>query len=88
VTLTIAAKPSGIGHTFFKGSCLSLQQPLSSTNFLYELDRITKDILGVIMESQKTSVPGDQIGIPGATDKVSFSDYVKDNVFEAMTGKL
>ena len=40
------------------------------------------------MESQKTSVPGDQIGIPGATDKVSFSDYVKDNVFEAMTGKL
>ena len=51
---------------------LSLQQPLSSTNFLYELDRITKDILDVIMEGQKMSVPGDLVGVPGATEKVSF----------------
>ena len=53
-------------------SFLSFQQPLSSTNFLYELDRITKDILDVIMEGQKMSVPGDQLGVPGATEKVSF----------------
>ena len=24
------------------------------------------------MEGQKMSIPGDQIGVPGATDKVSF----------------
>ncbi|WAR29383.1 KTI12-like protein [Mya arenaria] len=51
----------------------TLPQPLSSTNFLYELDKTTQDILGVIMESQKTSVPGDNIGIPGATDKLQFT---------------
>lgn len=51
----------------------TLPQPLSSTNFLYELDRITKDILDVIMEGQKMSVPGDQIGIPGASDKITLT---------------
>ncbi|PWA14253.1 hypothetical protein CCH79_00012214, partial [Gambusia affinis] len=41
-------------------------QPLSSTNFLYELDKITQDVL------MKTSVPGDLISVPGATEKISF----------------
>ncbi|KAJ8248780.1 hypothetical protein GJAV_G00227650 [Gymnothorax javanicus] len=46
-------------------------QPLSSTNFLYELDKVTQDVLTAILSSQKTSVPGDRILVPGATEKIS-----------------
>ncbi|KAG8576432.1 hypothetical protein GDO81_009858 [Engystomops pustulosus] len=38
-------------------------QPLSSANFLHELDK-------AILSAQKTSVPGDVIMVPGATEKV------------------
>ncbi|XP_030621903.1 protein KTI12 homolog [Chanos chanos] len=48
-------------------------QPLSSTNFLYELDKVTQDILMTVLESQKTSVPGDLISIPGATEKIALT---------------
>ncbi|XP_031567489.1 protein KTI12 homolog [Actinia tenebrosa] len=44
-------------------------QPLSATNFLYELDRITQDIVTAILNSQKTFVPGDKIAVPG-TDQL------------------
>uniref|UniRef100_A0A671SL89 Protein KTI12 homolog n=1 Tax=Sinocyclocheilus anshuiensis TaxID=1608454 RepID=A0A671SL89_9TELE len=47
-------------------------QPLSSTNFLYELDKVTQDVLMAVLESQKTSFPGDLVSIPGATEKISF----------------
>ncbi|KAA0714897.1 Protein KTI12 -like protein [Triplophysa tibetana] len=48
-------------------------QPLSSTNFLYELDKVTQDILMALLDSQKTSVPGDLISIPGATEKIKLT---------------
>uniref|UniRef100_A0A1A7YR93 Protein KTI12 homolog n=1 Tax=Iconisemion striatum TaxID=60296 RepID=A0A1A7YR93_9TELE len=48
-------------------------QPLSSANFLYELDKITQDVLMAIFNAQKTSVPGDLISVPGATEKVELS---------------
>ncbi|KAH3707066.1 protein KTI12 homolog [Dreissena polymorpha] len=48
-------------------------QPLSSTNFLYELDKTTQDVVGVIMGSQKTCVPGDNIGVSGATDQLQYT---------------
>ncbi|KAF7660975.1 hypothetical protein LDENG_00270800 [Lucifuga dentata] len=47
-------------------------QPLSSANFLYELDKITQDVLMAIFNAQKTSVPGDLISVPGTTEKISF----------------
>ncbi|KAG7473273.1 hypothetical protein MATL_G00094020 [Megalops atlanticus] len=47
-------------------------QPLSSTNFLYELDKVTQDVLTAVLSAQKTSVPGDLIVVPGATEKISF----------------
>ncbi|XP_076842157.1 protein KTI12 homolog [Brachyhypopomus gauderio] len=47
-------------------------QPLSSANFLYELDKVTQDVLMAVLDSQKTSVPGDTIVVPGATEKISF----------------
>ncbi|XP_024911787.1 protein KTI12 homolog [Cynoglossus semilaevis] len=48
-------------------------QPLSSANFLYELDKITQDVLMAIFNSQKTSVPGDLIAVPGATEKIELN---------------
>ncbi|KAB5574980.1 hypothetical protein PHYPO_G00215350 [Pangasianodon hypophthalmus] len=51
-------------------------QPLSTTNFLYELDRVTQDVLMAVLDSQKTSIPGDVIAIPGATEKISFSSLI------------
>ncbi|KAI1904488.1 hypothetical protein AGOR_G00006150 [Albula goreensis] len=51
-------------------------QPLSSTNFLYELDKVTQDVLTAVLNSQKTSVPGDLIAVPGAMEKISFKHFV------------
>nr|XP_040019551.1 protein KTI12 homolog [Gasterosteus aculeatus aculeatus] len=48
-------------------------QPLSSVNFLHELDKITQDVLLAIFNSLKTSVPGDLITVPGATEKVELT---------------
>ncbi|XP_028307519.1 protein KTI12 homolog [Gouania willdenowi] len=48
-------------------------QPLSSSNFLYELDKMTQDVLTAIFNAQKTSVPGDSISVPGATEKISIT---------------
>ncbi|XP_023278221.1 protein KTI12 homolog [Seriola lalandi dorsalis] len=48
-------------------------QPLSSTNFLYELDKITQDVLMAIFNALKTSVPGDLISVPGATEKIELT---------------
>lgn len=51
-------------------------QPLSSVNFLYELDKTTQDVLMAIFNAQKTSVPGDLITIPGATEKIELARNV------------
>ncbi|XP_029910590.1 protein KTI12 homolog [Myripristis murdjan] len=48
-------------------------QPLSSANFLYELDKITQDVLMAIFNAQKTSVPGDLISVPGTTEKIELT---------------
>ncbi|XP_066448363.1 protein KTI12 homolog [Eleutherodactylus coqui] len=45
-------------------------QPLSSTNFLHELDKVTQDVVTAILSAQKTSVPGDVIMVPGATERL------------------
>ncbi|XP_059802126.1 protein KTI12 homolog [Hypanus sabinus] len=51
----------------------TLSQPLSSTNFLYELDRVTQEILMAVLNAQKTSVPGDLITVPGANMKIELT---------------
>lgn len=45
-------------------------QPLSATNFLYELDKITQEIVTALINSQRTFVPGDHITVPGTSEKV------------------
>lgn len=51
-------------------------QPLSSTNFLYELDRTTQEVTNAIMNSQKVLVEGDDIKIPGSTEPISLGRKV------------
>eukprot|EP00092_Neocalanus_flemingeri_P016299 GFUD01017644.1.p1 GENE.GFUD01017644.1~~GFUD01017644.1.p1 ORF type:complete len:277 (-),score=66.49 GFUD01017644.1:160-990(-) len=47
--------------------------PLSSTNFVYELDRQTQAVVTAIMEAQKTTGAGTEICIPGSCDKIQLS---------------
>uniref|UniRef100_A0A803JEH2 Protein KTI12 homolog n=1 Tax=Xenopus tropicalis TaxID=8364 RepID=A0A803JEH2_XENTR len=51
-------------------------QPLSSTNFLHELDKVTQEVVTTVLNAQKTSVPGDVIMVPGASEKISFEIIV------------
>jgi len=51
----------------------TLSQPLSATNFLHELDRITQQVISDVMTAQATAVPGDTITIPGAKDKIHYT---------------
>ncbi|XP_030043108.1 protein KTI12 homolog [Microcaecilia unicolor] len=48
-------------------------QPLSSTNYLHELDKVTQDVVMAILKAQKTSVPGDVIAVPGASEKIELT---------------
>ncbi len=48
----------------------TLSQPVSATNFLHELDKTTQGIVAAIMDAQKTSVPGDNIKVPQASDRI------------------
>lgn len=48
-------------------------QPLSSTNFLHELDKITRDVVTELLNAQKTSFPGDLIAVPGANEKIELT---------------
>ncbi|XP_014780799.2 protein KTI12 homolog isoform X2 [Octopus bimaculoides] len=51
-------------------------QPLSSTNFLYDLDCVTNNTIKTIMQSQSSSVPGDQLTIPGVEEKIVFNRHL------------
>jgi len=45
-------------------------QPLASTNFLYDLDKVTQDIVKAILSTQKIYGPGDPMTVPKADQKV------------------
>ncbi|CAN7981521.1 unnamed protein product, partial [Ixodes pacificus] len=47
-------------------------QPLASPNFLYDLDRLTSETIKVILKEQYTCAEGDQLAVPGCSEKISF----------------
>ena len=53
-------------------------QPLSSTNFLQELDRVTKEIVAAVLAEQKagSAVEGDEISVPGTSQKFALAHRV------------
>ena len=48
----------------------TMSTPLSSVNFLYELDRITQELIIALLEAQKTSFVGDEITLPNSSEKI------------------
>lgn len=44
----------------------TVAQPLQPTNFMYELDKVTSEVVKHIITSQRESMPGDKIKVPGA----------------------
>ncbi|KAJ2003041.1 kti12, chromatin associated [Coemansia thaxteri] len=45
-------------------------KPVTETNYLFELDKMTLDIVNAILDSQKSGVPMSQLVVPGTSDKV------------------
>lgn len=48
-------------------------QPLSSASFLHELDRHTQEIIGRVLEAQGSGVAGNNITVPGTSEKLRLS---------------
>merc|ERR1711874_475867 len=44
-------------------------QPLSGTNFLYQLDQVTQAIVAAVMEAQKTGHEGHEVALPGTKER-------------------
>lgn len=49
-----------------------LKQVLSDTNFVYELDKTTQEIIAAILQAQTHAVLGDSVPVPKAQQKISF----------------
>lgn len=67
-----------ICHCLFEGIAeapnqSTQSQPLSSTNFLYQLDKSTQDIVTTILSAHKNLVPGDTIKFPGTREEFLFT---------------
>jgi len=47
--------------------------PLSSTNFVYELDKQTQAVVTAIIEAQKSTGVGTEIRVPGSDDRIKLN---------------
>ncbi|CAF4086917.1 unnamed protein product [Adineta steineri] len=47
--------------------------PISDTNFLHDVDRVTQDVLDSIVQQSKIAVLGQQFSIPGTTEKITWN---------------
>jgi protein KTI12 len=52
----------------------TLNKPLSDTNFLHDIDKTTQEIINFILNLQSNQLAGTEIQVPGATEKVTFSN--------------
>ena len=50
----------------------TMSTPLSSVNFLYELDKVTQELIIAVLEAQKTACIGEQLTVPNASEKILF----------------
>ncbi|KAJ2824143.1 kti12, chromatin associated [Coemansia erecta] len=46
-------------------------KPVEETNYQFELDRSTQDVITAILDSQKSGVPMSQVVVPGALERVN-----------------
>ncbi|CAF1197096.1 unnamed protein product [Rotaria sordida] len=47
--------------------------PISDTNFLHDVDRVTQDVIDSIVQQSKMAVLGQQFSIPGTTEKIDWN---------------
>ncbi|CAF1604551.1 unnamed protein product [Rotaria sp. Silwood1] len=47
--------------------------PISDTNFLHDVDRVTQDVIDSIVQQSKMAVLGQQFSIPGTTEKINWN---------------
>ncbi|CAF1438240.1 unnamed protein product [Rotaria magnacalcarata] len=47
--------------------------PMSDTNFLHDVDRVTQDVIDSIVQQSKMAVFGQQFSIPGTTEKITWN---------------
>ncbi|KAI9506241.1 elongator complex associated protein Kti2 [Coemansia spiralis] len=45
-------------------------KPVTETNYLFELDRATQEIINAVLEAQKSGVPTFEVVVPGTAEKV------------------
>ncbi|KAJ2234569.1 kti12, chromatin associated [Coemansia sp. RSA 485] len=45
-------------------------KPVAETNYLFELDRITQEVIAGVLESQNSGVPMSEVVVPGSSKKV------------------
>ncbi|KAJ1727032.1 kti12, chromatin associated [Coemansia biformis] len=45
-------------------------KPVAETNYLFELDRATQEVIGAVLESQKSGVPVALLPVPGTVERV------------------
>jgi len=50
--------------------------PVTDTNFLYEIDQITQEIVSEILNLQKISMIGDSVSVPKSSKKVVLTKLV------------
>jgi protein KTI12 len=55
---------------------MTLQSKIQDTNFLYDLDKTTQEVVTAILEGQKAAMVGDEIAIPNASKKVKLMRQV------------
>jgi hypothetical protein len=53
-----------------------LQQVISDTNFVYELDKTTQEIIAAILQAQTHAVLGDCVPVPKAEQKISLTTVI------------
>ncbi|KAF0453235.1 chromatin associated protein KTI12 [Gigaspora margarita] len=54
----------------------TLVKTVSETNYLYELEKTTQDIMNVVLNVQKNDVGADSVTIPNTTKTTSFFIYL------------
>ena len=67
--------PHSCPHTIINSltsSSLILQQKLSDTNTLFEIDQVTQDIIKALLDADKVCMIGDKVDVPHTDAKISF----------------
>lgn len=58
------------GTPMFSPTKATGTQPLSATNFLHDLDRITQEVVTVLLQLQASAIVGEKLLVPNSSEKI------------------